>query len=173
MSSLINILQKKMPDLVDTLDVYRQGNVKRQVHEMDDMIKKLEQLSESEREATIEKIRLISSLYMKSFNNLIVRFFDFDSLELLDEKIEVLTALSDGKPPKDIPTFRKILELYPEAGVWWDLFISLIYTKNEALIVSKLRFFITSYNFKFRLSEFTVTKLNYSHIISSSVRNKH
>lgn len=37
----------------------------------------------------------------------------------------------------------------------------------------KASFFITSYNFKFRLSEFTVTKLNYSHIISSSVRNKH
>ncbi len=85
---------------------------------MDDIINNLEQLSESEREATIEKIRLISALYMKSFNPLVMRFFDINSLELLDEKIEVLTALSDGKPPKDIPNFWKVLELYNEGELW-------------------------------------------------------
>lgn len=47
-------------------------------------------------------------------------FFDLESDKMLDEKIEVLTALKDGKQIKDIPNFYKVLELMPEDGQKWD-----------------------------------------------------
>lgn len=50
----------------------------------------------------------------------LVQFFDLDSDELLDEKIEVLTALKEGHPISEIPNFYKILELYPKEGEHWD-----------------------------------------------------
>ena len=46
------------------------------------------------------------------------QFFDVDSNEMLDEKIEVLTALKDGKPIEKIPKFYDVLELYPKNGMW-------------------------------------------------------
>ena len=49
-----------------------------------------------------------------------LRFFDIESNELLDEKIEVLEALKAGKEIKDIPNFYKILELMPGDGQMWD-----------------------------------------------------
>lgn len=49
-----------------------------------------------------------------------MRYFDRDSNELLDEKIEVLEALKAGKAIKDIPNFYKVLELMPEDGQIWD-----------------------------------------------------
>lgn len=49
-----------------------------------------------------------------------MRYFDMDSNELLDEKIEVLEALKAGKAIKDIPNFHLILELMPEDGQIWD-----------------------------------------------------
>lgn len=49
-----------------------------------------------------------------------MRYFNLDSNELLDEKIEVLEALKAGKTIKDIPNFYKILELLPEDGQIWD-----------------------------------------------------
>lgn len=49
-----------------------------------------------------------------------LRFFDIESNELLDEKIEVLEALKAGKAIKDIPNFYKILELMPGDGQMWD-----------------------------------------------------
>lgn len=48
------------------------------------------------------------------------QFFDLDSDRLLDEKIEVLTALKEGKQISDIPNFYDILELYPKDGTHWD-----------------------------------------------------
>lgn len=48
------------------------------------------------------------------------KFFDLESDKMLDEKIEVLTALKDGKQIKDIPNFYKVLELMPEEGQIWD-----------------------------------------------------
>lgn len=45
-------------------------------------------------------------------------FFDVDSDEMLDEKIEVLTALKEGKTIEEIPNFYKVLELMPEDGMW-------------------------------------------------------
>lgn len=49
-----------------------------------------------------------------------LQYFDRDSDELLDEKIEVLEALKAGKAIKDIPNFYKVLELMPEDGQMWD-----------------------------------------------------
>jgi len=40
-------------------------------------------------------------------------YFDDDSYEKLDLKIEVLTALKKGKNPKDIPQYDEIFELLP------------------------------------------------------------
>lgn len=48
------------------------------------------------------------------------QFFDFNSDELLDEKIEVLTALKEGKSISEIPKFYDILELYPRDNRRWD-----------------------------------------------------
>ena len=39
---------------------------------------------------------------------------------MLDEKIEVLTALKEGRKPSEIPKYYDILELYPEEGAQWD-----------------------------------------------------
>ena len=47
-------------------------------------------------------------------------FFNLDSDELLDEKIEVLTALKEGKSISEIPKFYDILELYPKDNRRWD-----------------------------------------------------
>ena len=47
-------------------------------------------------------------------------YFDVDSEKLLDEKIEVLTALLKGKPIAEIPNFYKVLELMPKNGDIWD-----------------------------------------------------
>lgn len=48
------------------------------------------------------------------------QFFDVDSDEMLDEKIEVLTALKNGATIEEIPNFYKVLELMPEDGSMWD-----------------------------------------------------
>ena len=48
------------------------------------------------------------------------KFFDMESDKMLDEKIEVLTALKEGKPIKDIPKYYDILELMPKNGEIWD-----------------------------------------------------
>lgn len=54
------------------------------------------------------------------FPPMLTQFFDLDSDRLLDEKIEVLTALKEGKQTSDIPNFYDILELYPKDGTHWD-----------------------------------------------------
>lgn len=46
------------------------------------------------------------------------KFFDVDSDEMLDEKIEVLKALKSEKPIAEIPKFYDILELMPKEGIW-------------------------------------------------------
>ena len=47
-----------------------------------------------------------------------MKYFNLESNELLDEKIEVLTQIKDGKQIKDIPNFYKVLEDLPED--MWD-----------------------------------------------------
>ena len=60
----------------------------------------------------IEKSVKVHQLFIEvEFPPMLSQFFDLDSDELLDEKIEVLTALKDGKQIADIPNFYDILEL--------------------------------------------------------------
>lgn len=54
------------------------------------------------------------------FPPMLTQFFDLDSDRLLDEKIEVLTTLKEGKQISDIPNFYDILELYPKDVTHWD-----------------------------------------------------
>ena len=51
---------------------------------------------------------------------LVAKFFDLDSEKQLDLKIRVLTQLKNGVPPKDIPEYYSILELYPADDEMWD-----------------------------------------------------
>lgn len=46
------------------------------------------------------------------------KFFDVESDKMLDEKIEVMTALKNGKPISEIPKFYDVLELMPKDGIW-------------------------------------------------------
>ena len=47
-----------------------------------------------------------------------LKFFDLDSDEMLDEKIEVLEALKAGKTIGEIPNFYDVLELMPKNDMW-------------------------------------------------------
>lgn len=49
---------------------------------------------------------------------LVDRFFDLDSENLLDEKIEVLTALKNDKKPEEIPKYYAILEKFTPDQHW-------------------------------------------------------
>ena len=68
----------------------------------------------------IEKKMRIMKLVIEVDDLLVSKFFDIDSDKLLDEKIEVLTALKNGKVPGEIPNYYDILELMPKPGVMWD-----------------------------------------------------
>lgn len=69
----------------------------------------------------IEKGVKVRKLFFEAdFPPMLIQFFDLDSDKLLDEKIEVLTALKEGKQISDIPNFYDILELYPKDGEHWD-----------------------------------------------------
>lgn len=67
-----------------------------------------------------EKIIKIRHLLNEVDDNLVREFFDIESENLLDEKIQVLTDLKNGKKPNEIPDYYKVLELYPKDGVLWD-----------------------------------------------------
>lgn len=70
----------------------------------------------------IEKKIQIMELHAEVMVNdrLVAKFFDLGSNEKLDLKIKVLTQLKNGVPPKDIPEYYSILELYPEDDAMWD-----------------------------------------------------
>ena len=59
-------------------------------------------------------------LYLEFDDMFVDKFFDFESEKMLDEKLEVFTALANGVKPIDIPNYYKVLELYPKDGVMWD-----------------------------------------------------
>lgn len=64
----------------------------------------------------------VINLAYEVFDLLFIRFFDFQSMEMLDEKLEVLKALKNGKRYDEIPNFYKVLENYPtDNSVSWDL----------------------------------------------------
>ena len=66
-----------------------------------------------------EKKMKVIELFFKVYNPLL-QFFDLDSDEMLDEKIEVLTELVKGKTISEIPKFYDVLELYPKDEEIWD-----------------------------------------------------
>ena len=68
----------------------------------------------------IEKREKIFSLLLEVSDSLGAKFFDPDSEKMLNEKIEVLTALKEGRKPSEIPKYYDVLELYPEEGAQWD-----------------------------------------------------
>lgn len=47
-----------------------------------------------------------------------MKYFNLDSDELLDEKVEVLTQIKEGKTIEEIPNFYKVLEDLPEDDMW-------------------------------------------------------
>lgn len=67
-----------------------------------------------------EYVKVRKLFFEVDFPPMMIQFFDLDSDELLDEKIEVLTALKEGKQISEIPNFYDILELYPKDGEHWD-----------------------------------------------------
>ena len=72
-------------------------------------------------ETTIEKHLRINRLLIEVSDLIVNKFFDSDSNEMLDEKIEVLEKLKKGIPPSEIPNYYKILELYPKDNEsTWD-----------------------------------------------------
>lgn len=67
-----------------------------------------------------EKMIQIRMLLDEINDILVSKFFDANSEDMLDVKIKVLTQLKNGVPPKDIPEYYSILELYPEDDQIWD-----------------------------------------------------
>lgn len=65
-----------------------------------------------------KKIVKILRMLFEVDNDLVSRYFDMDSSKMLDDKIEVLTALKHGENIKDIPKFYDVLELLPKEGIW-------------------------------------------------------
>ena len=74
----------------------------------------------TDRELIEKGVKVRELFYEVDFPPMLTQFFDLDSDRLLDEKIEVLTALKEGKQISDIPNFYTILELYPKDGTHWD-----------------------------------------------------
>jgi hypothetical protein len=68
----------------------------------------------------IEKKEKIMDLLFETDCYEVQKFFDIDSEKMLDEKIEVLTALKEGKTIAEIPKFYDVLELMPKDGEMWD-----------------------------------------------------
>ena len=70
---------------------------------------------------TEEKWEKVVFLLLDVRDPMVHAFFDKNSEELLDEKIEVLTALIEGKTPSEIPKYYDILELKPDDDSHWDI----------------------------------------------------
>ena len=67
----------------------------------------------------IEKHMKINELYPYLAEvPMFMKYFDSESDQMLDEKIQVLEALKEGKNIKDIPHFYEVFELLPEEGIW-------------------------------------------------------
>ncbi len=83
--------------------------------------KSYSELTEEEKELVDKKIK-ISMLLVNSGDNLMYRFFDEESDEMLDLKLEVLTKLANGKRSEvSNEDYYKILELYPkDESILWD-----------------------------------------------------
>ncbi len=83
--------------------------------------KSYSELTKEEKELVDKKIK-ISMLVVNSGDNLVYRFFDEESDEMLDLKLDVLTKLANGKRSEvSNEDYYKILELYPkDENILWD-----------------------------------------------------
>ena len=64
---------------------------------------------------------IIAELYPVLLNYpMLVKYFDFNSDKLLDEKIRVLKEIQAGKQIRDISDFYDIFELLPNDTVHYD-----------------------------------------------------
>lgn len=73
----------------------------------------------TERELIEKKAKIMDLLFeVNSYE--VSQFFDVDSDKMLDDKIEVLEALKNGKSIAEIPKFYDILELMPKNNEMWD-----------------------------------------------------
>lgn len=79
--------------------------------------KQWKEMTVSERQEYVQKKEKSESL-IAYLPPAMVKFFDLDSDELLDEKIQVLNELKKGTPIEKIPNFYNILELLPDGGIW-------------------------------------------------------
>lgn len=86
---------------------------------MDDIYQKLIDSTEDE---TQKKMFKVYSLLEQNHGRFFMfeQFFDCTSENMLDEKIQVLTDLANGKTIAEIPNFYDILEKYPSDGTIWD-----------------------------------------------------
>jgi hypothetical protein len=66
------------------------------------------------------KYEQMKEQYFRTTDRFIFKFFDPSSMELLDDKIEVLSAIIEGKSIWQIPKDYRVLELYPPPGEMWD-----------------------------------------------------
>lgn len=83
--------------------------------------KNYNELTKEEKELVNKKIK-INMLIVNSRDNLVHKFFDDESDEMLDLKIDVLTKLATGKRNEvSNDDYYKILELYPkDESILWD-----------------------------------------------------
>lgn len=83
--------------------------------------KSFEELTKDEKEIVDKKIK-INMLVVACNDYLVHKFFDTDSDEMLDLKIDILTKMSNGKQNEiSNKDFYKILELYPKnEDIIWD-----------------------------------------------------
>ena len=65
-----------------------------------------------------EKLLKVLDLLAYAFGIPEMKYFNVESEELLDEKIEVLTQIKEGKSIEEIPNFYKVLEDLPEDDMW-------------------------------------------------------
>lgn len=73
----------------------------------------------TERDLIKKKAKILDLLFEVDCYE-VSKFFDVDSEKMLDDKIEVLEALKDGKTISEIPKFYDVLELYPRNDEMWD-----------------------------------------------------
>ena len=83
--------------------------------------KKYDELTEEEK-AFVDKKLKVNMLTIECHDYLIDRFFDVESDEMLDLKLEALTKIANGKRNEvSQEDYYKILELYPkDEGTLWD-----------------------------------------------------
>lgn len=71
--------------------------------------------TDEERETAIKKTKenflLMDTMHL--FPGLMIKYYDTDSEELLDKKLEILTKLKDGASYANIPDFEDIFEKLP------------------------------------------------------------